>query len=129
MTTYLVDAYAWVEYFQGNKKAEAFQKLLSYTSNQFFTVESNLAEIRMWAIRAKRDFDELYKIIQTNSSLSPVHLHDWLEAAAIREEMRKTRDHFGLIDSILLVKQKELRSKIISGDPHFKDLPGVIFLK
>ncbi len=129
MSTYLVDAHAWIECFQGSKKAQPFQKLLLDPSEKFVTAESNLAEIRMWSIRAGKDFDELFHGLQANSSLTPITLNDWLEAATLREEMRKTRDHFGLIDSILLVKQKELRCKIISGDPHFKDLPNVIFLK
>ncbi len=128
MTVHIVDAHAWVEYFSGTKKGEILRKLLQDLSNQFITSECTLAELRLWSFRAKRDFDDFYRVIQADSSLSPVTLHDWLEAASVREEMRKTRKDFGLIDAILLVKQKELRCKIISGDPHFEGLPNVIFL-
>lgn len=129
MNTYLVDAYAWIEYFKGSTKAQVFRELLLDTSKRFITAECNLAELRMWAIRERKNFDNIYQIIQSNSSLSPVMLNDWLEAAKMREEMRKTRDHFGLIDAVLLVKQRELNCEIISGDPHFKGLPNVLFLE
>ncbi len=129
MNIYIIDTFAWVEYFQGNKKAEVFRKLLLDTNNQFITAECSVAELRLWSLRARRGFDEFYRVVQANSSLSPITLHDWLEAAGVRQEMRKSRKRFGLIDAILLVKQKELRCQIISGDPHFEGLPGVVFLK
>lgn len=129
MTTYLVDAHAWVEYFRGNKSAEPFRQLLMNTKNEFITAECNIAEVRLWALRANQDFDKMFSIIQSNSTLSPITLHDWLDAASVRQKMRKTRERFGLIDAILLIKQKELHCRILTGDPHFENLPMVTFLE
>ncbi|MBI4148577.1 PIN domain-containing protein [Candidatus Woesearchaeota archaeon] len=128
MTSYIVDAYAWIEYFRGSKKGEPFKKLLMSEAIAFISVECTIAEVRLWAIRNTIDFDKLFVVMKANSSFSPVTLHDWIEAAAIRQEMRKTRERFGLIDALLLVKQKEQRCHIITGDPHFKGLPSITYL-
>ena len=129
MTTFLVDAYAWIEYFRGSKQGQKVSQLFLDMQNSFVTVESNVAEVRLWALRGNQDFDKLFQAIRANSTLSPLTIQDWLEAAIVRNGMRKTREHFGLIDAILIVKQKELRCKIISGDKHFKGLPGVVFIE
>ena len=128
MPIYVVDAFSWIEYFRGSKPAEQFRKLLADQSNEFITMECTVAEIRLWALRVGQDFDKLFRIIQANSSLSAVTLHDWIDAAAVRQEMRKTREQFGLIDAILLTKQRELHCRLISGDEHFKGLPLAVFL-
>ena len=128
MTRYIVDAYAWIEYFRGSPKAQEFRKLLMNSENNFITCDCTVAEIRLWAIRVNQDFNELFRVVQSNSSLSPITLHDWLNAAIARQKMRKTRERFGLIDALLLVKQREFKCRLISGDVHFNDLPAVIFL-
>ena len=43
--------------------------------------------------------------------------------------MMKTIKDFGLIDAILLAKQKELKCKIIIADQHFGNLKNIEFLK
>ena len=126
---YIVDSYAWVEYFIGSKKGEVLKKLFLDGKNQFLTVECCLAEIKGWAIKNNKNFDKLYKIIRANSNLSGITEYNWIDAAIERAEQRKTRKNFGLIDAIILIKQKELNCKIISGDRHFEDMRNVVFLE
>ena len=125
---YIIDSYGWVEYFLGSSKGEVVRKLLQEEKNQFLTVECCLAEIRGWALRNEKDFDYLFKIIRANSSIIPLTEHDWIDAALIRYQLRKKIKHFGLIDAVILVKQKEKNCKVISGDPHFSGLKDVVYL-
>ena len=82
-----------------------------------------------WSIRNNIDFQEILKIVESNSKVVPVSRNNWIDAAAIKSQMsRKIRD-FGLIDSILVSKQKEAKCKIITADQHFKNLKGIEFLK
>ncbi len=126
---YIIDSYAWVEYFIGSEKGEILKKLFLDEKNQFLTVECCLAEIKGWAIKNNQEFDKLYKIIRANSNIIEVTEYNWIEAAVERAEQRKTKKNFGLIEATLLVKQKELNCKIVSGDNHFKDMKNVVFLE
>jgi len=53
---------------------------------------------------------------------------DWLEAAAIRSEVRKKSKGFGMMDALILAQQKRLGCKVVSGDLQFKHLGGVVFV-
>lgn len=125
---YIIDSYAWVEYFLGSERGEVLKKLFSDEKNQFFTIECCLAEIKGWSLRNSRDFDELFKIIRANSRIIPVTEHDWIDAAEIKFKQREKHKDFGLIDAVLLTKQSEFNCKIVSGDKHFKELKNVVFL-
>ncbi len=125
---YIIDTYAWIEYFIGSNRGEALRKLFLDDKNRFMTVECCLAEIRGWSIKNKEDFDRLFRIVRANSDIATVTEHDWISAAEERFEQRKTQKDFGLIDSVILVKQKEFNCKIVSGDKHFKGLRNVLFL-
>jgi len=126
---YIIDSYAWIEYFIGSKKGEILQKLFLDEKNKFLTVECCLAEIKGWAIKNNQDFDRLYEIIRANSDILDIVDSNWINAAVERFEQRKTKKDFGLIDAVILTKQKELNCKIISGDKHFKGIKDVVFLE
>ncbi len=87
---YLIDTYAWVEYFIGSKKGEKVKKIIEDENNVILTPECCLAEIKGWAIRENMDFEELYNIVRKVSDIQCILTQDWLDAAVIRSEMRKT---------------------------------------
>ena len=126
---YIIDTYAWIEYFLASRKGQVLRDLLAEPTHQFLTVECCLAEIRGWSLRSKQDFSLLFKVVRANSQVIPVTEHDWIRAAEERFELRKTRSHFGLIDAVIIVKQKEFACKVVSGDAHFKGLKDIIFVE
>src|SRR3989338_3130902 len=125
---YIIDSYAWVEYFIGSQKGKIMQALFLESENKFMTVDCCLAEIKCWSLKQKHDFEELFKVIRANSHIISLTEHNWIKAGEKRHELRKSRKGFGLIDATLLIKQAELNCSIISGDPHFKGLPKIKFL-
>jgi len=56
-------------------------------------------------------------------------VQSWLEAALIRNEMRKMKKGFGMMDALIVAQQKRMVCKVISGDSHFEHLKDAIFLK
>lgn len=126
---YLIDSYAWVEYFLGSNKGEVLRKLFAEGKNQFLTLDCCLAEIRGWALRNNQNFSELFKVIRANSRIISATEYDWIEAGQERFLQRQSQPDFGLIDTMLLIKQKEFSCEIISGDTHFKNLKRVLFLE
>ncbi|MBI4141831.1 PIN domain-containing protein [Candidatus Woesearchaeota archaeon] len=119
---YIIDSYAWVEYFIGSKKGEVLRKLFSYESNEFITVECCLAEIKSWSLRNEQDFDKLFKIVRANSTIVSLNEHNWIHAGEERFHQRKTQNDFGLIDAVILIKQKEYSCHVVTGDKHFKNM-------
>ncbi len=125
----ILDTYAWVEYLIGSIKGEVVRKLFEDKRNEFLSVECSLSELKGWALREKKDFGRLYSIVKANSHIESVDLQDWLNGADIKSEMRKKMNDFGLMDALLIAKQKRYECKIVSGDPHFEKLPNIIYLK
>ena len=125
---YLIDTYAWVEYFRGSKKGERVKKIIEDENNVILTPECCLAEIKGWAIREDMDFEELYSIVRKVSNVQCILTQDWLDAAAIRSELRKTKKGFGMMDALILSQQKRMGCKVVSGDAHFEDLRDVVFV-
>ena len=125
---YIIDTYAWVEYFINSKQGLKLKRLFEDKHNKFITMECCLSELKCYCLKNEYNFNEALNIIKTNSTILPIMLDIWLSAADIRYVLRKNILHFGLIDAILVAKQKELNCKVISGDPHFKTLKNVVFM-
>ncbi|MEK6960726.1 MAG: PIN domain-containing protein [Nanoarchaeota archaeon] len=125
---YIVDTYAWVEYLIGSKKGSILKKLREDDSNGFLTVECCLAELKSWCHRDGQDFERVYDIVRSNSIIIRVAEADWILAADEKIRRRDRHPDFGLIDAVILVKQKERGCKVVSGDRHFKGLKDVVFL-
>ena len=126
---YLIDTYAWIEYVLGSEKGTALKKIIADTQNKIFTLESTFAEIKEWCLRENYDFEIIYPKIRQDAYGVPLFLDNWLAAAEIKFNMRKTVKDFGLIDALLLAYQKKYKDIIIvTGDPHFKGQRNVKYI-
>ena len=125
---YVIDSYAWVEYFIGSKKGEVLKSLFSKSNNKFYTIEPCLAEIKGWSLKNGQEFNILLKVIKSNSEILEMSENDWINSGKERFEQRKKQKDFGLIDSTILVKQKEKKCKVVSGDKHFRNIKEFIFM-
>lgn len=125
---YIVDSHAWVEYFIGSESGLILKRLLDNKRHKFITLECSVSELRSYCLRTGMDFNILHNALKKNSIILPVLLTHWVEAAEIRHELRKKTKDFGLIDSILVAKQNELKCGIVSGDPHFKGLKNTVYI-
>ena len=128
MVTFIIDSHAWIEYFIGSKRGKVLRLLFEDEHNTFMTVECCLAEIKGWCLKHNQSFNELFTIIRANSKIISVVEKDWIDAADEKCKQRITQKNFGLIDAVILVKQKFYNCKIVSGDHHFQNLKNVVFI-
>jgi len=128
MKPYLIDTHGWIEYFLATEKGKKVQEIIQNENNTCFTAECTFAELKSWALRTKHAFDEVEKVVDSQSTALAIQRSDWLSAADLRHEMRKTRKDFGLIDAVILAKQQEHKCVLVSGDDDFKGLSNVVFL-
>jgi predicted nucleic acid-binding protein len=125
---YLADAYAWVEYFKGTSKGKRAAGIIDDPGQDIFTLESTLAEIKGWALREKKPFEDLYGVIRRNSAIVHSPLEDWLKAAELRSDIRRKVPGFGMMDALVLAAAQRSGFTVLTGDPHFRKMAGVFFL-
>jgi len=121
---YLVDSYAWIEYYLGE---DVKLKLLVETKN-IATPTVVIAELSDKFAREKEDFDDFFQFISSRSKIIPLSVEIALGSGKFKSQMRKTFKQFGLIDSIIYLTAKINNAKLLTGDPHFKGLEGVEFI-
>ena len=122
---FIVDSFAWIEYFNGTLRGTKARKIIEKKENELFTLDVCLAEIKFWALQEKTDFREIQKTVRANSAVVESGSNEWLDAAEIKFKERKKHKGFGLIDALLIVKQKQLNAIIITGDKHFEENKNV----
>lgn len=125
----IIDTYIWVEYLSGSECGRKLSSLFEKEGYEFITPFCVLSELKTWAIKEKFDYEKILAVVRANSHLEPVEFEEWLDAADIKSEMRKSRPDFGLVDSLLVAKQRRYGCGIVSGDEHLRGLKGVIFIK
>jgi len=84
--------------------------------------------LKGWAIREGVDFEELYRIVRKWSDIHCITTGDWLDTVTVKSEMRKKAKDFGMMDALIVVQQKRLGCKVVSGDAHFEGVEGAVLL-
>jgi predicted nucleic acid-binding protein len=124
MSRYVVDAWAWIEYFRG-KHPEAKLKI---ETEYVITSAVTVAEV---ASKFSREGYNVEDAVGAISSLSKVVLVDTKsakEAGVLHSQMKRTRPNFSLADSFVLQTARSANAKILTGDKDFKGLKDVIML-
>lgn len=125
---FLIDAYAWVEYFRGSKKGKKVAEIVDDPKSEALTLESTLAEIKGWALREGEQFEELFFVIRHDSRIVHSTVEEWLRAAELRFEVKKRKPRFGMLDALLLAAKEKYECRILTGDPHFKGIKGAVLI-
>jgi len=122
---FVIDSYAWIEYFRGS---EAGSKARDYIeSKDGATSGITIAELREKYLREGwRYFDADLLFISSVTSLMPVDKEIAVLAGTINFERKKKVKDWGMSDSIVLATARKASAKVLTGDPHFKDLKETI---
>jgi predicted nucleic acid-binding protein len=97
---------------------------------KIYTPVNVLAEVYEFFKRENKNFGYVQKVIESNSEIYHFSEDEWLDAINKKIKMRKSgAKNFGLMDAMVMVCAENTNSKIITGDPHFEKIDGVIFIK
>ena len=124
---YAVDAYAWIEYLRGSEKGRYVRKILE-GDNEVYTCSVTLAEVVSKVVRSGLSHEIAYQAITSNSRVIEVDAELSKEADILHVGVRNKVRDFSLADAYVLACSKRLRAKILTGDPHFKDIPETIMI-
>jgi predicted nucleic acid-binding protein len=124
----LIDTHAWISYFEGDEKGRTVADIVDNPKNELFTTDIVIGEVFSWCLREDVPFNDLISVIKGKAKILECYLNIWIEAHAMRHKIREKHSDFGIADATLLAMQQHTKATIITGDPHFKDLPKVVFV-
>lgn len=130
MMRYVIDSYAWLEYFMGTSAGEKVREIVDSTVHERLTPAICVAEIYAKSLRVE-DLDkaELRRgFMRARSAITPLTEELAVEAAKIDVEMKKKVEGWGLADSIVLATTRKRKAKVITGDEHFKGLTETLLI-
>ena len=128
MTRFVVDAYAWIEYFEGSEKGKKFSEIIEDNSNELFTSSATSSEVISKFLRVKKDVKIALTAIDTLSTIAVINQELGIEAGFIHYEAKKKNKEFGMLDAFVAATAKKLGAKILTGDPHFKGFKEVVMM-
>jgi len=128
MSKYVIDAYAWIEYLDGSEAGNKVCVLLE-KYDEMYTCAMTIAEVVSKVAREGKDVKVAYDVLLSNSQIVNVDEELSLQAGLLHFEMRQTVKDFGLADAYVLATARKLKSKVLTGDAHFKNVKEAVLIK
>lgn len=127
---YVIDSYAWIEYFMGTQTGEKIRTIIEGIDEKI-TPTICLAEIYAKTLKVESyELAEKQRIfIKQKSALAPLDEPSAVESANINNKLKKEIDGWGLADSIVYATAQLKKAEVVTGDQHFRKLKNVIFIK
>ena len=117
----VLDTWAWVHFWQGDERVEPFIG----GTGQLLTSVITVAELERHNGDNPVRIEEMVLEIKQRSRVVPVDIEIARLAGAVRRGMKGG----GIADALIIATaMKNDNAKVLTGDPHFKFYPGVIFV-
>lgn len=126
--TFIVDAYAWVEYLDGSPRGEKVRAIIEDERSRVYTCAVTIAEVVSKFIRRQKDTKVAYDAITSNSIIINIDQEISRLAGEKHAEVRKRVKDFGLADAYVLVCSNVQQATILTGDSHFTGMPKTMFI-
>ncbi len=129
MNNFVMDAFAWVEYFDGTAKGEKIRTIAESPNNEIYTNIITIAELASHFRRKNFNFEEPKKIILTLSSIFPIDVEFAQEVGKHHAEIKQERKNISLADIFVFLTAKKLNGAVVTGDKDFKGLKNVLMIE
>ncbi|HKZ90215.1 MAG TPA: type II toxin-antitoxin system VapC family toxin [Thermoplasmata archaeon] len=116
------DSWAWVEYFRGSRTGQDVRRLLE-GDEVLFTPSVCLAELKAKYLTEGHDPADRLRFIKSRTSIVDVDSAVTEDAADL-----KVRHRLHMVDAIVLASSKARGADLVTGDKHFRGIPGVSML-
>ena len=131
---YVIDAYAWIEYFRSSKYGEVAKEYIESTDSvtPSIVVSEVSRKLQKETELGNETPEGRLKRLEFISATSQVVGLDFELAVAAGKtacEMNKKEKGWGLADAVVLCTVRNLGGKVVTGDEHFRDLKEVVFIK
>jgi len=130
---YVIDAYAWIEYFKASRSGEVAKKYIE--GEDAVTPTVVIAEISRKLLREIEAGNETregrlkrLEFIKASSQIVELDFEIAAKAGEIDIDMKRKVKGWGLADSIILCTARTVKGKVITGDEHFRGLDETIMI-
>jgi predicted nucleic acid-binding protein len=125
---YVVDSYAWIEYFRGSEAGKRARGFIE--GGKAATATITVAELREKYTREGWPyFDEDLLFIMSLTAIVNLTKDIAVTAGEINAAMKAKVKGWGMADSITLATAQVAKAKVVTGDKHFKGLKQAILIK
>ena len=131
---YIIDAYAWIEYFRASEYGEFAKEYIEspYSVTPSIVVSEVSRKLQKETELGNETSEGRLKRLEFICATSQVVELDFELAVVAGKtacEMNKKVKGWGLADAIVLCTARNLGGRVVTGDEHFRDLKEVIFIK
>ncbi len=128
MTKFIVDACAWIDYFDDSEKGRKFAEIIESDSHEIFTSAATVAEVVSQFLK-RRFFPEkaINGIISLSNVLDVTPDIAW-ETGRIHNETKKRNESFGMLDAFVVATAKTMNAKILTSDNDFRIFKEAVIL-
>jgi predicted nucleic acid-binding protein len=126
MTKHLIDAYAWIEYLDGRTSGKKVVSILE-NNQEVYTCAITLGEVVSKVARMGKDAKIAYDVLLSNSQIINVDEELSLRSGLFTEMLKTSKD-FDLADAYILATARKIKSKIVTGNPHFQGIKEAIMV-
>jgi len=128
--TIVFDAHAWVEYALDSPNAQFIAEKLS-SAQQALTPATVIGELKEAMLRhniQRKKISAILHYIKNKSTIVDINAEIAEKAGEINFKNKKCIKDWGMLDSIVYAVATTKKGKVITGDPHFKNLRNVIYI-
>ncbi|MEK6948186.1 MAG: PIN domain-containing protein [Nanoarchaeota archaeon] len=129
MNKFVIDTYAWIEYFNGTIMGNKVKDIVENTDNNIYTNVISVAELASSYKRNSLSFDNEKESLILLSNIFLIDFDFAQEAGILHATLKKDRKHISMADIFILLTAKKLNAHVVTGDQDFKGLKDVILLK
>jgi len=132
--SYVIDAYAWIEYFKASKLGEIAKEYIEseYSTTPTIVVSEISRKLSQQILIGKETQEgrqQLLEFIRSTSKIINLNFDTAAETGKIIEELRDKANGWSLADLIILSTARTLSGKAVTGDEHFRKVEDAIFIK
>ena len=128
MTSFVIDAFAWIEYLQGTEKGKKAAEIIEEEGHQIFTSSATVSEIVSKILRENKDVGIALNHVNNFSTVVNVTNELGILAGQIHFDAKKKNKNFGMLDAFVAATAKKMDAKILTGDPDFKNFKEAIII-
>lgn len=125
---YVMDTYAWVEYFIASPSGNKVKAILEAGEAEVYTNVVTLSETISAIFRRGLIAEETLEVILSHSNIFYVDIDFAKEVGVLHAETKKKIKSIGLTDVYVLLTARKVGGRVLTGDPHFKGFKEVVMI-
>jgi predicted nucleic acid-binding protein len=131
---YVIDAYAWIEYFKASQQGEAAREFIENEHSVTPTIviseiSRKLSQQIQLGKETRQGSAQRLDFIRDTTRILDLDFEIAAEVGKIIEELGSQTKDWSLADLIILCSARSLSGKVVTGDEHFRKLADVVFIK